>query len=121
MLIKKKVENRNLQGQKADNDKENNDQGYPLYPSSEDIYNNSPREEGINPEDISNSLESIENEKVGTNNEKDFNDDVSGSDLDVPGSELDDEQEIVGSEDEENNYYSLGGDDHEDLDEDKGE
>ena len=33
---------------------------------------------------------------------------------------LDDEQEKIGSEDEENNYYSLGGDGHTDLDEDKG-
>jgi hypothetical protein len=32
---------------------------------------------------------------------------------------LDDAQENIGSEDEENNYYSLGGDDHENLDEDK--
>jgi hypothetical protein len=31
---------------------------------------------------------------------------------------LDDENENIRSEDEENNYYSLGGDDHEDLDED---
>ena len=62
-----------------------------------------------------------ENEYAGKNNEKNFSDDVSGSDLDVPGSELDDEQENIGSEDEENNYYSLGGDDHNDLDEDKGE
>lgn len=34
----------------------------------------------------------------------------TGDDLDVPGSELDDENELRGSEDEENNYYSLGGD-----------
>jgi hypothetical protein len=39
----------------------------------------------------------------------------------VPGSELDDEQEDIGNEDEENNYYSLGGDRHNDLDEDRGE
>ncbi|HRZ97777.1 MAG TPA: hypothetical protein P5084_09475 [Paludibacter sp.] len=39
--------------------------------------------------------------------------DLSGSDLDVPGSELDDAQEEIGSEDEENNLYSLGGDNHE--------
>lgn len=38
-------------------------------------------------------------------------------DLDVPGAELDDAQEVVGSEDEENNYYSIGGDRHNDLDE----
>lgn len=37
--------------------------------------------------------------------------------LDVPGSELDDEEELIGSEDEENNYYSIGGDNHNDLEE----
>jgi hypothetical protein len=36
--------------------------------------------------------------------------DFSGDDLDVPGSELDDDNEQIGSEDEENNSYSLGGD-----------
>ena len=46
---------------------------------------------------------------------------MTGSDLDIPGSELDNELEITGGEDEQNNYYSLGGDDHNDLDEDKGE
>jgi hypothetical protein len=45
--------------------------------------------------------------------------DFSGSDLDVPGSEDDDAQEALGSEDEENNSYSLGGDRHEDLEEDR--
>ncbi len=39
--------------------------------------------------------------------------------LDVPGASLDDPDELIGEEDEENNYYSLGGDDHNDLDEDK--
>lgn len=46
---------------------------------------------------------------------------LAGDDLDVPGSELDDADEKIGEEDEENNYYSLGGDDHDDLEEDKGE
>jgi hypothetical protein len=32
------------------------------------------------------------------------------TDLDVPGSELDDENELIGEEDEENNYWSLGSD-----------
>lgn len=40
------------------------------------------------------------------------------TDLDIPGSELDDENEIIGEEDEENNYYSLGGDRHESQEED---
>ena len=31
---------------------------------------------------------------------------LTGKDLDVPGSELDDDQEVIGNEDEENNYYS---------------
>lgn len=40
--------------------------------------------------------------------------------LDVPGSELDDEQENVGEEDEENNYYSLNDDRLESGDEESG-
>jgi hypothetical protein len=45
------------------------------------------------------------------------NDDLN-TDLDIPGSELDDENEAMGEEDEENNYYSLGGDRHEHQEED---
>ena len=41
--------------------------------------------------------------------------------LDIPGSELDDDAEEIGSEDEENNYYSIGGDQHDNLEEDNGE
>ena len=43
---------------------------------------------------------------------------VTGEDLDLPGAELDDANEEIGEEDEENNYYSLGGDNHENLEED---
>ena len=39
------------------------------------------------------------------------------TDLDVPGEELDDRNEELGEEDEENNYYSLGGDNKEPLEE----
>lgn len=95
--------------------------GYPLYPIGEDIFSKSKEEGNINPEDISKTKELSENDKAGKNNEKDFVENQSGGDLDVPGSELDDEQENIGSEDEENNYYSLGGDGHSDLDEDKGD
>ena len=42
----------------------------------------------------------------------------TGDDLDVPGDELDDANEAIGEEDEENNYYSLGGDNKESLEED---
>lgn len=41
-----------------------------------------------------------------------FDKNISASDLDVPGADLDDADENIGSEDEENNEYSLGGDDH---------
>jgi hypothetical protein len=44
--------------------------------------------------------------------------DFAGDDLDIPGSEQDDAQELLGSEDEENNSYSLGSDRHADLEED---
>ena len=43
---------------------------------------------------------------------------VTGEDLDVPGADADDPFEDIGEEDEENNYYSLGGDNHENLEED---
>lgn len=74
------------------------------YPASDDIYNKSKEETEINPEDISKkkSNKSIS----GKMNEKTLEDVKTGIDLDVPGSELDDIQENIGSEDEENNYYS---------------
>jgi hypothetical protein len=93
---------------------------YPLYPASEDIFHKNIIEKEINPEDILKTKAPNESSKNGANNEKDFTNDKSGNDLDIPGSELDDEQENIGSEDEENNYYSLGGDDHDNLDEDNG-
>lgn len=61
---------------------------YPLYPSNEDIYN---EEEKMPIKDKSIEME---------------------NGLDVPGQELDDADEEIGEEDEENNYYSLGGDKH---------
>lgn len=93
--------------------------GYPQYPENEDIYNKFDKEFDIDPEDISKKKNSIKIDNTSQLNEKDFEQDQTGGDLDVPGSELDDDLEDVGSEDEENNYYSIGGDDHNDLDEDK--
>jgi hypothetical protein len=81
-----------------------------IYPPSEDIYQQLKEEKDLNPEDIT---------KKKALNEKDLRDVKTGADLDVPGSELDDQQENLGSEDEENNYYSLGGDNHNDLEEDR--
>ena len=95
-------------------------EGYPLYSPEDDVYNKLKEEEDIDPEDVTKIKHADETDTKEKRNEKGFEDDESGDDLDVPGSELDDEQEKIGSEDEENNYYSLGGDDHNDLDEDKG-
>lgn len=72
----------------------------PIYSSDEDIYK---KEKEV----------PFEEEKGTGINKK------LSADLDVPGSELDDADEEVGEEDEENNYYSLGGDNHIDLEEDK--
>ena len=44
--------------------------------------------------------------------------DFAARDIDVPGSELDDRNEMIGAEDEENNSYSLGGDEKDNLEED---
>jgi len=84
--------------------------GYPLYPETEDIYYNAKEEADIDPEKIE-RLKSPNS--FNGSNENNF-DNLTRIDLDVPGSELDDEQENIGSEDEENNYYSLGGNNHRD-------
>lgn len=95
--------------------------GYPLYPIEEDIYAKGQLEDNIDPENIFEMKEKTEKDRASASNEKGFEKAPIGNDLDVPGSELDDNQEDIGSEDEENNYYSLGGDEHNELDEDKGE
>ncbi len=110
---------KDIQNQITIEEEKNTFPDYPVYPPGDDIYNKGKEEEDLNPEDIA-KIKGL-NEKPGKRNEKDFSEDITGSDLDVPGSELDDEQEDVGSEDEENNYYSIGGDNHNDLDEDKGD
>ena len=117
--MKQKVKDTNLSARQSGNEAKNISRGYPFYPESEDIYNKGQDDSDIDPEDISKSEESTDSEEVLAIDETDDISDESNSDLDVPGSELDDNQEEVGSEDEENNYYSIGGDDHEDLDEDK--
>lgn len=93
--------------------------GYPKYPESEDIYNKFNKEFDIDPENIAKNKEIINIEKNPTWNQKNFSQDHSGGDLDIPGSELDEDQEDIGTEDEENNGYSIGGDNHNDLEEDK--
>jgi hypothetical protein len=102
--------------QQDDFDEDDNLTGYPSYPPTEDIYGKYQKARNLNPEEPSKSKSSVG--KTGSKNTKDFSDDLTGDDLDIPGSELDDETEMRGDEDEENNYYSLGGDNHNDLEED---
>ena len=72
--------------------------GYPTYPASEDIYSKETGEPYTEAEESSLNMG-----------------------LDIPGAELDDTNELIGEEDEENNYYSLGDDDNIDRGENSGE
>jgi hypothetical protein len=58
------------------------------------------------------SLDNTDNEGDPLN-EKSMDNARSGSDLDTSGVDEDDPNEFIGEEDEENNTYSLGGDDNE--------
>jgi hypothetical protein len=116
--MKEKNNKLNPTESKVSSKEENNLEGYPIYPDDEDIYKNFQEEEDINPEDTSKTKEPNSTNAL---RRKDLDDESEENDLDIPGSELDDIQEDIGSEDEENNYYSLGSDDHNDLEEDKGE
>lgn len=103
------------------NDEKHIPQEYHVYPDSEDIYRKFKKEKNMDPEDISKVKKSSGNDKTGIEIEGIFDGNGYGSDLDIPGSELDDDPEKLGIEDEENNFYSIGGEDHNNLDEDRDE
>lgn len=90
------------------------------YPANEDIFRQGLVDHDIDPEDIGHIKRSMDVDAEEWN-EKSFSVDMVGDDLDVPGSEYDDEDEAIGREDEENNYYSLGGDNHESQEENQGD
>ena len=77
----------------------------PVYKAEDDIYIH---DQKVSFEEDDNSLEK-------DSGYKELN---PGEDLDIPGAELDDANEAIGEEDEENNYYSLGGDNKNSLEED---
>ena len=108
-------------GFNSHSEKEENDvfPDYPIYPPNEDIYSNYTKEEEVDIEHPYQIKSTVD--KHGLLKIKEVEDDLTGEGLDIPGAELDDEQEFIGSEDEENNYYSLGGENHENLDEDRGD
>ncbi|HET6555912.1 MAG TPA: hypothetical protein VFG54_01270 [Prolixibacteraceae bacterium] len=92
---------------------------YPVYPPSEDIYSNYTKEEEVDIEQPFIVKTTID--KLKSVPKENIEDNLNGNSLDIPGAELDDYEEYIGSEDEENNYYSLGGDNHENLDENNGD
>jgi len=116
-LMKKNDNYENQRFQSGVDIKKTETEGYPLYPENEDIYFKFKKEISLDPENITRFKEQ---EVFGKVNEKDFSDDETGNDLDIPGLEDDDGEEVIGIEDEENNYFSLGGDDHMDLEENQG-
>lgn len=107
------------------NDKKNmknkDTKGYPSYPKSEDIYQQHEAEEEIDPNDPaeekdetdSNAKRQLPLDKLV---EKDnLKAKVEG--LDIPGENLEETDDAMGDVDEENQYYSLGGERHEGLEE----
>lgn len=105
--------------QDMDSESKENFPGYPKYPANEDVYSQFTEESEIDPEVPSHLKDSTET--VGAWNEKTFEEDLVGDDLDVPSSEVDNEQENNAIEDEENSYYSIGGDNHNELEENQGD
>jgi hypothetical protein len=79
----------------------------PIYSKEDDIYNREKEE-------------SLDDDTPGMRRSG-HRDKAPGEDLDIPGAELDDADEDIGEEDEENNYYSLGGENHEDLEDNQGD
>jgi hypothetical protein len=69
-------------------EKQENFTDYPVYPSSEDIYNKFKEEHSDAEKKIREHYE-----KFGRLNEKDFIEDMTGSDTDDPDSETEDEQD----------------------------
>lgn len=84
--------------------------GYPHYAQNEDIYQADKEETELDPENP--ARRKPQEDEGDLVPELDFDETLMGDELDVPGAELDDTQEALGSEDEENNFYSLGGDNH---------
>ena len=121
----KKKEPSETPNRESDNRDNKENEGYPLYPPSDDIYSRFKEEQDIDPEDPTKTKEPVP--EIDTDFEPDVETDdeeipeidldIIPDDLDIPGSELDDDQEDIGNEDEENNYYSIGGDNHHDLEE----
>jgi hypothetical protein len=89
------------------------EEGYPLYPEEEDIYMKAKKDRKLNPDVVTSFAL-----PKGPANKQSLNEDLLEENLDLLEFEPDDEVKL-GIEDEENSYYSLGGDDHIDLEENR--
>ena len=93
--------------------------------TAEDLRNLDAAEQNMNTTDDNNlmhsSLDNVDADGDPLNEDSSLMQDMTGESLDVPGSSADNADENIGEEDEENNYYSLGGDLHESQEENKGE
>ena len=116
--MKKKDDPENLFARQRDDQEITSLEGYPLYPSIDDIYSKYHEEKSLDPDRIARAEDSTDAEEYIISEESDFNNALNDKALDLSELELDDFRGNIGDEDEENNYYSLGGDDHHDLEED---
>ena len=117
--MKNKDDRKDLFARQTDPEEVNSQEGYPLYPPTEDIYSKYHEEKNLDPDRISQAENSSDPEEFIVSDASDIINDMSDNILGDSGLELDDYQENIGLEDEENNYYSLGGDDHLDLEEEQ--
>ena len=108
---------KDLSARQSGDEEMNKTEGYPLYPEIEDIYRKCHEEKNLDPDTISQIENSANPEEYIISEETDFNSALIGNHADAYDLVLVDYQDNNGNEDEENNYFSLGGDDHEDLEE----
>jgi hypothetical protein len=107
---------KNKQDDQVNNQEDEDSSAYPLYRATEDIYNQSKNEGELDAD--SNTEIADPTSVIKDWHDKEFDADSLKSELDVPGADLDDTDKKTGREDEENDYYSIGGDEHNDLEED---
>ena len=90
---------------KDDND---NDNDSFITPAEKAMLDDAMHTDPLSQDEINLKHSSLDNkdEDGDTLNEMSVAEDNSGEDLDIPGAEDDDEDEIIGEEDEENNGYS---------------
>ena len=85
----------------SNEEKDENKEGYPSYPESEDIYENYKKKSDLDLSDPSETKDDLTTNVV-RKKPLDKKHKLTGKDLDVPGPDLDEDQEDTEIEDEEN-------------------